>query len=306
MVMLSANTPAVIEANLNLVFDGIYREKIKQWRDVFKETTAIARSVHEEPVLFGFATAGEKAAGTPIAEDEGGQAYISRYVYTTYALMYSITQEAIEDGEHINLNDRWAEYLAISMHNTKELNAANILNLGFVALASGGYSVGDGVPLFGAHPLASGGTQSNTLTTNSNLSEAALEQLLIQIDLFTNQRGINADIRPQKLITHPSQRYNAQRILASSNRVGTTDNDNNAIKTLGALPADFVVMTRLTNANSFFVTTDTPAGLQYKERRSLKKTVEPDFRTGNIQCKAEERYVFGCTDWAGVYGSQGF
>jgi hypothetical protein len=304
--MLSANLPAIIEPRFNRAFDGVYKERDMQWEKVYDRGNPIDRSVHEEPVLFGFGNGQLKPTGAAIEEDEGGQAYISRYIYETYGLSFSITQELIEDGEHIQVGTLYAKHLGQSMRSTQELIAANYLNFGFTSLASNGSTVGDGVPLFSSvHPLASGATESNILSIPANLSEAALEQLTIQIDSFVNQRGLFMDVSPQKLIISPSNLYVAERLLSSVLRPGSTNNDINAINALNRFSEGFQVISRLTNAQQWMIKTDIEQGLQYLERRKINRKMEPDFRTGNLQYKSDMRFAFGCTDWAGIWGSAG-
>lgn len=306
MVMLSGDFPSIVEPLLNEAFDGIYKEHPEQWPKVFKKTMAIKRSVHEEPVLYGLGNAQLKPTGTAIVEDAGGQTYTARYYFETYGLSFSLTEELIEDGEHISIGTLYAKYLARSMRNTRELVGANYLNAGFTALASGGTTVGDAVPLFStAHPLASGGTESNTLATPASLSEAAIEQLLIQIAQFVDQRGLPMDISAECLALPPALEYVGTRILDTVLKNDTTDNAINAIRYLNRIPKGIQVMTRFTSSTAYFITTDVEQGLQYKERRALTRGMEPDFRTGNEQYKATMRFAFGETDWAGCWACQG-
>lgn len=298
--------PSVVGPYLNKVFDGKFNENPPEWSEVFDKIKGIERSVHEEPVLGGLTAAQLKPAGSPAVEDTIAEAYRKPYVYDVYAISGSLTQEVIEDGEYLGMTGLIAEQGARSIRSTQEIVAANILNLGFTAVASGGTTVGDGVPLFSAsHPNQSGLNGSNIGTASANLSEAALEDLLIQAAKFKDQKGNFMLLKTQKLVVPPDLEYVASRLVSSTLRPGTNNNDINAAKYLGKLPDGFTRMTRLTNPNAYFLKTDCPQGAQYIERRAPTKKTDYDALADIIRFVMTHRYQFGVTNWGALYGNPG-
>lgn len=299
--MNSMEFRSVVEPLLNDCFDGIYESLPRQWSQVFKVETALPRRYQEDPILSGFGSAVRKEEGQGVTYDAGREAYRVRFVQKTYALAYAMTEELIEDGDHLSIGKIYSEHLALAMEECREIVHAQILNRAETA----GYLGGDGVTLLStAHPLVSGATFSNRLTTAANLSEASLEQLLTQIDNAVDERGKRINLQSVKLIVAPGNRWNAHRILKSTKRVGTADNDANAIKDMGVL-SDIVVMTRLTNAQQYFIQTNAPRGLVCKDRAKLRRSMEGDFETGNMRYKARFRFEPNWIDPRCLFGSAG-
>ena len=300
--MLSANFVNIVEPVYNTVFDGIYKDHPAEWSKVFKTMQGMKRRRHEEDVLYGFGAAIETGEGSNINYDEGGESYLATYTYKKYGLAFKISEELAEDGEHISVGTKYSRHLAISMNHTKELVHANILNRSETA----GYEGGDGDTLLStSHPLPGGGTYSNRLTTAANLSETSLEQLLIDISNAVNDRGLPVQLTGEYLVVPPALAFTAERLLKSQGRVGTADNDLNAIKSMGLVSKGWCKITRLTSSTRWFVTTDAPEGLKHLPRGGVKRGMEGDFETGNMRYKATERYAAGWTDARGIYGSAG-
>ncbi len=253
-------------------------------------------------MLSGFGQAPVKGEGAAISYDTAGEAFTARYTHETIALAFAITEEAVEDNLYDKLSARYTRALARSMSNTKQVKAASVLNNAF----SSSYAGGDGVSLVNsAHPTAMGGNWSNTLSTQADLNETSLEQALIDISLFIDERGLKVALRGMKLIIPPQLQFTAQRLLKSEQRTGTADNDINAIKSGSYLPDGFAVNHFLTDPDAWFVKTDAPNGMKHFVRSPLKTALEGDFDTGNVRYKARERYSFGWSDPRGIYGSQG-
>lgn len=300
-MMNSAQFKSVVEPILNKVFDGVYTELPKEWDGVFRTDTGIKRRFHEEAVLFGFGAAQEIPEGDPMVYDEGGENYVARYTYKVYGLAFAITEILAEDGDHISVGTKYSRHLAISMNQAEEIVGAQILN----RATSASYTGGDGVALASAsHPLPAGGTYSN-LETAANLSEAAIEQALIDISLAVDDRNKPIQLEGEKLVIHPSNVFNAERILKSVLRPGTPDNDLNAIRATGMLPKGWQKVTRLTNTKQWHILTNAPEGLKYLPRRSLKREMLGDFETGNMRYKATKRFAFGWTDPRGAWTNVG-
>ena len=286
---------------LNALFGMEYSRYGEQHKEIY-ETETSERSFEEETKLSGFSAAPVKNEGAAIAYDNAQEAWTTRYNHETIALGFSITEEAIEDNLYDSLSARYTKGLARAMAYTKQVKAASILNNGF----SASYAGGDGVALFStAHPLVSGGTNSNRPSTAADLNETSLENAVIQIAAWTDERGLLIAAKPKKLIVPPALQFVATRLLETSLRVGTTDNDINALKNNGSIPEGYTQNNYLTDTNGWYLTTDVPNGLKHFVRSPLANSMDGDFDTGNVRYKARERYSFGWSDPLGMYGSPG-
>lgn len=286
---------------LNALFGLEYKRYGEEHKEIY-ETEASERSFEEETKLSGFSAAPVKNEGQAIRYDNGQEAWTTRYNHETIALGFSITEEAIEDNLYDSLSARYTKALARAMAYTKQVKAANVLNNGF----SGAYVGGDGVSLFStAHPLVSGGTNSNTPAVAADLNETSLESAVIQIAAWTDERGLLIAAKPRKLIVPPALQFVATRLLETELRVGTTDNDINALKNNGAIPEGYTINHFLTDNNAWYLTTDVPNGMKHFERMPLATSMDGDFDTGNVRYKARERYSFGWSDPLGMFGSPG-
>jgi hypothetical protein len=266
------------------------------------ETETSERSFEEETKLSGFSAAPVKNEGSAIRYDNAQEAWTARYNHETIALGFSLTEEAIEDNLYDSLSARYTKALARAMSYTKQVKAANVLNNGF----SAAYPGGDGVALFSsAHPLVSGGTNSNVPSTPADLNETSLENAVIQIAAWTDERGLLIAAKPKKLIVPPSLQFVSTRLLETELRVGTTDNDVNALKNNGSIPEGYTINHFLTDTNAWFLTTDVPNGMKHFVRSPLANSMDGDFDTGNVRYKSRERYSFGWSDPLGMYASQG-
>jgi len=288
---------------LNALFGLEYARYGEEHKEIY-ETETSERSFEEETKLSGFSAAPVKNEGQAIEYDNGQEAWTARYNHETIAQGFSITEEAIEDNLYDSLSARYTKALARSMAYTKQVKAASVLNNGFTNSAQ--YYGGDGVPLFSAsHPLISGGVNSNIPSTPVDLNETSLENAVIQIAAWTDERGLLIAARPRKLIIPPSLQFVATRLLETSLRVGTNDNDINALKNNGSIPEGYAINHWLTDPNAWFLTTDVPNGMKHFERVALDTKMDGDFDTGNVRYKARERYSFGWSDPLGMYGSSG-
>jgi hypothetical protein len=288
---------------LNALFGMEYATYGEQHKEVY-ETETSERSFEEETKLSGFSAAPVKNEGSAIAYDNGQEAWTARYNHETIALGFSLTEEAIEDNLYDSLSARYTKALARAMAYTKQVKAASVLNNGFTNSAQ--YYGGDNVPLFSAsHPLISGGTNSNIPSTAADLNETSLENAVIQIAAWTDERGLLIAAKPKKLVVPPALQFVSTRLLETSLRVGTTDNDINAIKNNGSIPEGYTVNNFLTDPNAWFLTTDVPNGMKHFVRTPLSNSMDGDFDTGNVRYKSRERYSFGWSDPLGMYGSQG-
>ena len=286
---------------LNALFGLEYKRYGEEHKEIY-ETETSERSFEEETKLSGFSAAPVKNEGAAIAYDNAQEAWTARYNHETIAMGFSITEEAMEDNLYDSLSARYTKALARGMAYTKQVKAASTLNNGF----SAGVIYGDGQPLFStAHPLISGGTNSNRPATNADLNETSLEAAVIQIAGWTDERGLLIAAKPRKLIVPPSLMFVATRLLETSLRVGTTDNDINALKNNGSIPEGYTVNHFLTDTNGWFLTTDVPNGLKHFVRVPLATSMDTDFDTGNNRYKARERYSFGVSDPLGMFGSPG-
>ena len=285
---------------LNALFGLEYARYGEEHKEIY-ETETSERSFEEETKLSGFSAAPVKNEGSAIAYDNAQEAFTARYTHVTIAQGFSLTEEAIEDNLYDSLSGRYTKALARSMAYTKQVRAASVLNTGFTA-ATGG----DGQPLFSAsHPLVSGGTNSNIPTTPADLNETSLEAAVIQISLWTDERGLLIASKPRKLIVPPALQFVATRLLETELRVGTNDNDINAIKNNGSIPEGYTINHYLTDTNAWFLCTDVPNGMKHFVRTPLQNSMDGDFDTGNVRYKARERYSFGFSDPLGMFGSAG-
>ena len=286
---------------LNALFGMEYARYGEEHKEIY-ETETSERSFEEETKLSGFSAAPVKNEGSAIAYDNAQEAWSTRYTHETIALGFSITEEAIEDNLYDSLSARYTKSLARAMAYTKQVKAAAVLNNGF----SSSYPGGDGVSLFNAaHPLISGGTNSNTPGTQVDLNETSLEAAVIQIAAWTDERGLLIAAKPKKLIVPPALMFTAKRLLDTELRVATADNDINALKQMGAIPEGYTVNHFLTDTNAWFLTTDVPNGLKHFVRTPLQNSMDGDFDTGNVRYKSRERYSFGWSDPLGMFGSSG-
>jgi hypothetical protein len=286
---------------LNALFGLQYATYGEEHKEIY-ETEKSERSFEEETKLSGFSAAPVKNEGSAIAYDNAQEAFTARYNHETIALGFSITEEAVEDNLYDSLSARYTKGLARAMAYTKQVKAASVLNNGFSASFPGG----DGVALFStAHPLVSGGTNSNRPSTNADLNETSLENAVIQIAAWTDERGLLIAAKPRKLVVPPALQFVATRLLETNLRVGTADNDINALKNNGSIPEGYTINHYLTDTNAWFLCTDVPNGLKHFERMALTTGMDGDFDTGNVRYKARERYSFGFSDPLGVFGSPG-
>jgi hypothetical protein len=291
---------------LNALFGLEYARYGEQHKEIY-ETETSERSFEEEVKLAGFGQAPVKTEGSAIQYDTAQEAFVSRYTHETIALGFSITEEAFEDNLYDSLSARYTKSLARGMAYTKQVKAAAILNNGFNA----SFVYGDGAALFAGtsattgHPLVNGGWNQNRPFTAVDLNETSLEAAVIQIAAWTDERGLLIAAKPRKLIIPPSLMFVAKRLLETELRVGTTDNDINALKSMGSIPEGYVVNNFLTDNNAFFLLTDVPNGLKHFVRTPLATGQDGDFDTGNMRFKARERYCFGVSDALGAWGSPG-
>jgi|TARA_B110000285_G_scaffold143171_1_gene159955 hypothetical protein len=301
MAISRAQLAKELEPGLNALFGLEYDRYENEHSEIFDEESS-DRAFEEEVMLAGFSTAPNKSEGGAISFDDAQETYTARYSHETIALAFSITEEAIEDNLYDRLAGRYTKALARSMAQTKQIKAASILNNAFTAGASAG---GDGVAFMSAsHPTVNG-TQSNLLTVAADLNETSLEQALIDIAGFQDERGLKIAVRGMKLIIPKELQFVAERVLNSNLRPGSADNDANALKNMGMLPEGAVVNHFLTDTDAFFIKTDAPNGLKYFNRSAIKTAMEGDFDTGNMRFKARERYSFGFSDWRCLFGTPG-
>jgi len=290
-----------LEPGLNALFGLEYNRYENQHAEIFPAESS-DRAFEEEVMLSGFGSAPVKQEGAGVVFDQAQETFTARYTHETIALAFSITEEAIEDNLYDRLAARYTRALARSMSNTKQVKAAAVLNNAQITTAIGG----DGVSLINvAHPLATGGTFSNVLTTAADLNETSLEQSLIDIAAFIDERGLKIALQGRKLIIPPALQFVAERLMASNLRPSTADNDINAIRNMGMLPDGYVVNHFLTDPDAFFIKTDAPNGFKHFVRSAIKTSMEGDFETGNVRYKARERYSFGVSDPRCVFGSEG-
>jgi len=285
---------------LNSLFGLEYKSYPEEWRQIF-EVENSDRSFEEEVKLSGFGMAGTKDEGSAIAYDDAQEAYTSRYVHSTIAMGFSLTEEAIEDNLYASLSARYTKALARAFQHTKEVKGAAVLNEAFT-----GQVGGDGVNLCStAHPLVNGGTNANEPSVAVDLNETSLEAAVIAIGKWTDERGLKIAARPKKLVIPSDLQFEAERILKSTLRPGTPNNDLNAIASTSAIAGGYMVNHHLTDVDAWFVTTDIPGGLKHFVRAAMKTSMDGDFDTGNTRYKGRERYSFGYSDPLGIYGTPG-
>jgi len=300
-IMNRARFRKQLQEGLNTVFGLEYRRYEQEWRPIFNVESS-QKAYEEDVLLAGLAGAPVKAEGAPVHYDQGGEAFVSRYVHETIALAFSLTEEAEEDNLYGSIGSKYSKALARSMQHTKEVKGAAILNNGF----DSGFPGGDAVELFStAHPLYGGGTQANTFGTQADLSETSLEEACIAISKFVDERSIPIAVRVQKMIIPTDLEFVAERLLMSPYRPGSADNDINAIKKMGKVPGGAYKNHRLTDPSAWFLITDCSDGLKHMVRKNIQRGLEGDFETGNMRYKARERYSFGWSDYRGAFGSSG-
>ena len=290
-----------LEPGLNALFGMEYDMYDNEHAEIY-ETENSDRAFEEEVMLSGFGQAPTKGEGAAVSFDSANEAFTARYTHETIALAFAITEEAVEDNLYDKLSSRYTRALARSMSNTKQVKAAATLNNAF----SSSFTFGDGKELCATdHPTTGGGTFKNELSTSADLNETSLEQALIDISAFIDERGLKIALRGMKMIIPPALQFVAERLMASNLRVGTSDNDVNAVRNMGMLPDGYVVNQFLTDTDEFFIKTDQPNGFNHFVRTAIQNNMEGDFDTGNVRYKARERYSFGVSDPRCVFGSPG-
>jgi hypothetical protein len=304
MAISRAQLAKELEPGLNALFGLSYDQYTNQYETIFAIEDS-ERAFEEEVLISGFGSAPVKTEGAGVAFDTATEGFTARYTHDTIALAFSLTSEAIEDNLYDSLGRRYTKALAHSMANTKEVKGADVLNNGF----NSSFAIGDGQPLFStAHPLSGGGTLANRAVTMADLNETSLEDALIDISTFTDDRGLTISVRATKLVVPPQLVFVADRILNSTLRSGTADNDINAIRNTGVLPGGYTVNHYLSDPDAYFIltsVTEAGEGLKMFQRTPMETSMEPDFSTDNVRYRARERYSFGVSDPRGSYGSQG-
>ena len=304
MAISRAQLAKELEPGLNALFGMSYDSYENEYEDIFAIEDS-NRAFEEEVLITGFGSAPLKSEGQGVQFDNASESYTARYTHDAVSLAFALTEEAVEDNLYDSLGKRYVKALAKSMANTKEVKGADVLNNAF----SSSFTGGDGKSLIATdHPLSGGGTAANRATTMADLNEASLEDNLIDISTFTDDRGLIISVQADKLIVPPQLVFVADRILNSQGRTGTADNDLNAINNTGVVPGGYSVNHYLTDPDAYFILTSVTAageGLKMFQRSPMETSMEPDFSTGNIRYKARERYSFGFSDWRGIFGSQG-
>jgi hypothetical protein len=301
MAISRAQLAKELEPGLNALFGLEYARYDNEAAEIY-DTESSERAFEEEVMLSGFGSAPVKTEGTAVSFDDAQEAYTARYTMETIALAFSITEEAIEDNLYDRLASRYTKALARSMSNTKQVKGAATLNNAFDSSFVGG----DGLELIStAHVLVNGNTWRNEPTTAADLNETSLENGLIDVAGFVDERGLKVSVRGQKLIIPAALQFVADRLLESTLRPGTADNDINATRNMGMLPQGYTVNHYLTDTDAWFMRTDAPRGFIHFERMPISTKMEGDFDTGNVRFKARERYSFGYSDPRCVYGSPG-
>ncbi len=301
MAISRAQLVKELEPGLNALFGLEYKRYDSEHEEIYTKESS-DRAFEEEVMLSGFANAQVKAEGSGVSFDEAQETFTARYTHETVALAFAITEEAMEDNLYDRISSRYTKALARSMANAKQVKAAAPLNNG---LPSGSFNTGDGVTLINSSHPTIAGTFSNTLATAADLNETSLEQAMIDIAAFTDERGLKIAAKGMKMIIPSALQFTADRLMKSPGRVGTADNDINALKNMGMIPQGYRVNHYLTDTDAFYIITDVPNGMKYFDRAPLKTAMEGDFDTGNVRYKARERYSFGCSDPRGIYASPG-
>ena len=301
MVMRSSDFRAVVEPILNETFDGVYEQRVDEWRGPFREQTGVPRNYHEEPVLYGFSAAPELPDGAPVTYQDGGTLFMQRYQYRVWGLAFALTQVLVEDGDHIRIGQVYAKHLSQSLIETKETLCANILNRAF----NPSYTGGDRVALNATnHPIVNG-TFSNVLATAAAMSQTSVEQMLVQIRQAVDNNGKRIRLMPRAITCAPANVMQAEVILKTSLRTGGNLNDVNPVLSMSLLKEGQYNMSRLTSNTAWWINTDAPEGLKLMMRRSLKRSMEGDFETDSMRFKSTERYIPGFTDPRAVFGTSG-
>jgi len=305
MAISRAQLVKELEPGLNALFGLEYKKYENQHAEIYT-TESSDRAFEEEVMLSGFANADVKAEGQGVSYDDAQETYTARYTMETIALAFAITEEAIEDNLYDRLSSRYTKALARSMSNAKEVKGANPLNNGLPAITgTSTFKSGDGENLFSTDHPTIAGVVSNTLATQADLNETSLEQALIDIAAMTDERGLRIAAKGVKMIIPSANQFNAERLMKSQGRTQTADNDINAINSMGMIPQGYRVNNFLTDADSWYITTDVPNGMKMFSRTPLTTSMEGDFDTGNVRYKARERYAFGVSDFRGIYGCEG-
>ena len=303
MAISRAQLVKELEPGLNALFGLEYKRYDNESAEIYV-TESSDRAFEEEVMLSGFANADVKAEGQGVNYDTAQETYTARYTMETIALAFAITEEAIEDNLYDRLASRYTKALARSMSNAKQVKAAVPLNNGLPSVAT--FKTGDAYALFSTnHPVVTGAVVKNTLSTQADLNETSLEQALIDIAAFTDERGLKIAAKGVKMIIPSANQFNAERLMKSQGRVGTADNDINAINSMGMVPQGYRVNHFLNDSDSWYIITDVPNGMKHFERTPLTTSMEGDFDTGNVRYKARERYVFGASDFRGIFGVEG-
>ena len=300
MAISRAQLVKELEPGLNALFGLEYKNYANEHAEIFSSENS-DRAFEEEVMLSGFGNASVKPEGQSVNYDAAQETFTARYTHETLALAFSITEEAIEDNLYDRLASRYTKALARSMANSKQVKAANVLNRAFNSSFTGG----DGLELCSLAHVIVAGTEQNELTTAADLNETSLEQAMIDIAALTDERGLKIAAKGMKLIIPSELQFTADRLMKSDQRVGTADNDINAIKNMGMIPQGYTVNHYLTDSDAFFIKTDVPNGLKHFVRSPIKTSMEGDFDSGNMRYKARERYVFGFSDPRGIFGSPG-
>ncbi len=302
MAMTRSQFKKQLQDGLNTVFGLEYKYRMEIWRNYMQVSTEGRKAYLEDVLMAGLGAAAIKAEGAAVTYDSTSESYTARYLFETIALAFAITEEAEEDGLYGSIGKKLSRAMARSYKHTIATRVANILNNGFDSNFTGG----DAVELFSsAHPLKSGGTASNILTNAADLSETSLEDIMIQVANTTDDRGIPIDMEVQTLVIPTALRFTAHRILKSTGRVDTANNDTNAIKDMGLLPGGVAIDKRLTDTDAWFIATDCPDGLKYIDRKAVATKMEGDFETGNLRYKCRGRSIQGWSDWRGAFGTPG-
>ena len=289
-----------LEPGLNALFGLEYDRYENQHTEIF-DTETSDRAFEEEVMLSGFGSASVKPEGSSVNFDNATESFTARYTHETVALAFAITEEAVEDNLYDKISSRYTKALARSMSNAKQVKAANVLNNAFNSSFTGG----DGKELCATDHPTTGGDVKNELSTSADLNETSLEQALIDIAGITDDRGLKVALNGMKLIIPVNLQFTAERLMKSNQRVGTSDNDINALGSMGMIPQGYVVNNYLTDTDAFFIKTDVSNGLKHFQRSAISTKMEGDFETGNVKYKARERYSFGFSDWRGIFGSPG-
>ena len=303
MAISRAQLVKELEPGLNALFGLEYKRYDNQHAEIYTNESS-DRAFEEEVMLSGFANANVKVEGSGVNYDQSQETYTARYTHDTIALAFAITEEAIEDNLYDRISSRYTKALARSMSNAKQVKAAAPLNNGLPSVD--GFDSGDGVSLFNtSHTTVSGTNVKNTLTTQADLNETSLEQALIDIASFTDERGLRVAAKGVKMIIPSANQFSAERLLKSQGRTGTADNDINAVASMGMVPQGYRVNNFLTDSDSWYIITDVPNGMKMFTRAPLTTAMEGDFDTGNVRYKARERYSFGVSDYRGIFGCEG-